>query len=283
MKAIYRKYQQFFILLGFAVVVLSATTMAWAALSLVETSGTPEEAAAFVTDSGNGSHATPIRKSRAPEPSTLALFGSGLIGMIISFFRKMYHVAKRVLDIFLAVIAIILLWPLYLLTALLIKGTSKGPLLFTQTRVGQGGRLFKIYKFRTMHVDAEKETGPVWAQKDDPRLIPAGEFIRKTHLDEIPQFINVLKGDMSVIGPRPERPEFVGKLKEQITDYEKRLAVKPGITGLAQVWHNYDETIKDVRKKIKYDLLYIKKICFLTDIRILLRTFRVVFTGEGAR
>jgi len=134
-----------------------------------------------------------------------------------------------------------------------------------------------------MHVDAEKKSGPVWAKADDPRLIPAGKFLRKTHMDEIPQFYNVLKGEMSFIGPRPERPEFVEKFKKEITDYEKRLNVKPGITGLAQVWHRYDETIRDVRKKIKYDVLYIKRLCLWTDLRILFRTFRVVVTGEGAR
>lgn len=134
-----------------------------------------------------------------------------------------------------------------------------------------------------MRVDAEKETGPVWAEHNDPRLIPIGRFLRKAHIDEIPQFINILKGEMSLIGPRPERPVFVQKFKEEITDYEKRLAVKPGLTGLAQVWHTYDATIEDVRKKIKYDLLYIKKLCLWTDVRILFRTVRVVFTGEGAR
>jgi len=110
-----------------------------------------------------------------------------------------------------------------------------------------------------------------------------GKFLRKAHIDEIPQFINVIRGEMSIIGPRPERPAFVEKFKEEIPEYEKRLQVKPGITGLAQVWHRYDETLEDVKKKIKYDLLYIKKICLWTDIRILFRTVRVVITGEGAR
>jgi len=134
-----------------------------------------------------------------------------------------------------------------------------------------------------MKVDAEKNTGPMWAQEDDPRLIKFGKVIRKTHIDELPQLYNVLVGDMSIVGPRPERPELVEKLKEQITDYEKRLQVKPGITGLAQVWHKYDETIKDVKKKIKYDLLYIREMCLMVDLRILARTFVVVLTGRGAR
>jgi lipopolysaccharide/colanic/teichoic acid biosynthesis glycosyltransferase len=170
-----------------------------------------------------------------------------------------------------------------LLATVLIKLTSKGPVLYKQTRVGKDGELFEIYKFRTMKVDAEKYSGPVWAQENDPRLIPVGKFLRKTHIDEIPQFINVLKGEMSFIGPRPERPMFVDKFKTQICDYEKRLQIKPGITGLAQVFHRYDETIVDVKKKIKYDLLYIRRMCLWTDIRIVFRTFRVVLTGEGSR
>ena len=222
-------------------------------------------------------------RSRAPEPSTMMLFGSGILGMVVSFVRRTYHMVKRAFDIAASLLGIIFLSPLFLLTAVLIKCASNGPVLFTQTRVGKDGTLFDIYKFRTMRVDAEKETGPVWAEDNDPRLIPIGKFLRKAHIDEIPQFINILKGEMSLIGPRPERPVFVQKFKKEITNYEKRLVVKPGLTGLAQVWHKYDETIEDVRKKIEYDLLYIRKLCLWTDVRILLRTVRVVFTGEGAR
>ncbi len=222
-------------------------------------------------------------RSRAPEPSTMMLFGSGILGMVASFVRRTYHMVKRMFDIIASVLGIIFLSPLFLFTAILIKCTSKGSILFTQTRVGKDGELFEIYKFRTMRVDAEKETGPVWAENNDPRLIPVGRFLRKAHIDEIPQFINILKGEMSLVGPRPERPVFVQQFKKEIINYEKRLAVKPGLTGLAQVWHKYDETIEDVRKKIKYDLLYIRKICLWTDMRILFRTVRVVLTGEGAR
>ncbi len=222
-------------------------------------------------------------RSRAPEPSTMMLFGSGILGMVAGFVRRTYHVVKRAFDVAASLVGIVLLSPLFLFTAILIKCASRGPILFTQTRVGKDGKPFEIYKFRTMRVDAEKMTGPVWAADNDPRLIPVGRFLRKAHIDEIPQFINILKGEMSLIGPRPERPVFVQKFREEITGYEKRLAVKPGLTGLAQVWHKYDETVEDVRKKIKYDLLYIKKLCLWTDLRILLRTVRVVFTGEGAR
>lgn len=229
--------------------------------------------------------ATPAKsKTTAPEPSTIALFGSGLLGMVVSFVRRTYSLAKRIFDVIMSIIGIILLSPLFILTALLILVFSPGPIIFKQTRVGKSGTTFDIFKFRTMRVDAEKYTGPVWASENDPRLIPfIGKFMRKAHIDEIPQFINVLRGEMSIIGPRPERPVFVEKFKKEISDYEKRLAVQPGITGLAQVWHRYDETIEDVRKKIRYDLLYIKKLCLWTDLTIMLRTMRVVFTGEGAR
>ena len=179
--------------------------------------------------------------------------------------------------------AVVLLAPFCLIVAALIKLTSKGPIFYSQIRSGKDGKDFEIYKFRTMRTDAEKDSGPVWAKLKDNRITPIGSFLRKSRIDEIPQFINVLKGDMSVIGPRPERPLFVEKLGKEISDYPKRLAVKPGITGLAQVHHRYDETIADVRKKVKYDILYIKNICFSTDIIIILRTFRVILTGFGAR
>jgi exopolysaccharide biosynthesis polyprenyl glycosylphosphotransferase len=222
-------------------------------------------------------------RARAPEPTTMALFGSGLLGMIISFVRRTYAFAKRIFDIVASIVGIIVLSPLLLITALLVKLTSKGSVLYSQVRVGRKGRLFKMYKFRSMRTDAEKETGPVWAAENDDRLTPIGDFLRKAHIDEIPQIINILKGEMSLIGPRPERPIFVEKFKEEISGYEQRLAVKPGITGLAQVWHRYDETVEDVKKKLKYDLLYVKKMCFWADFNIIMRTFRVVATGEGAR
>jgi exopolysaccharide biosynthesis polyprenyl glycosylphosphotransferase len=222
-------------------------------------------------------------RARAPEPATLALFGSGFLGMLMSFVRGTYALIKRVFDICAVIIGVIVLSPLLLFTAILVKLTSDGPILYSQVRVGKEGKNFNIYKFRTMKVNAEKASGPVWAAKNDNRLTPIGRFLRRTHIDEIPQLINILKGEMSLIGPRPERPVFVDKFKEQIPDYEKRLAVKPGITGLAQVWHRYDETIEDVKKKLKYDILYVKKMCFWADFNIIMRTFRVVVTGEGSR
>ncbi len=269
-------------LITISVCVLCVTT-AWATLSFVKHGDEIAPIAQVQNVPALPSGVSEKPRARAPEPSTLLLFGSGIFGMIAGFVRRTYIALKRAFDIMASIIGIICLSPLFIITALLIKLTSKGPIFYKQTRVGKDGALFEMYKFRTMRVDAEQGTGPVWAAQNDPRLIPVGKLLRKSHVDEIPQFINILKGEMSLIGPRPERPVFVDKFKEIIPDYTKRLAVKPGITGLAQVWHRYDETIEDVKKKIKYDLLYIKKYCLWTDLRILFRTFRVVFTGEGAR
>ena len=270
------------IVLGILLGVASLAATSYATVTFVK----PEDAA-YKIDRGQvseiPSNLPESSKSHAPEPTTMALLGSGLLGMVMSFVRRTYMAIKRFIDVVGGVIGIILLSPICLLTALLIKLTSRGPIFYTQTRVGKDGEEFEIYKFRTMKVDAEKESGPVWAAVKDNRLTPIGGFLRKAHIDEIPQFINVLNGQMSLIGPRPERPVFVKKLKTQIPEYEKRLLVKPGITGLAQVWHRYDETIEDVKKKVKYDLLYIRKLCLWTDVRILFRTVRVILTGEGAR
>lgn len=252
---------------------------AWATVTYVKPQDAEYQVATTAIEPASSNNA----KSRAPEPSTLVLFGGGFLSMVISLVRKLYASVKRVFDITLTIIGLIFLSPIFLIVAMLVKLTSKGPIIYSQTRVGQYGEEFDIYKFRTMNVDAEKETGPVWAAQNDSRLTPIGRFLRKSHLDELPQLFNVIKGSMSLIGPRPERPVFVDEFKQAIPDYEKRLNVKPGITGLAQVWHKYDEDINDVKRKLKYDLLYIKKLCFWGDFNILLRTFRVVFTGEGAR
>jgi exopolysaccharide biosynthesis polyprenyl glycosylphosphotransferase len=218
-----------------------------------------------------------------PEPSTLILFLGGLTGMMIRFVRKSYDKFKRYSDLLLATLGFLISLPVLIFTAILIKLTSKGPVLYKQNRVGKNGDIFEIYKLRTMVIDAEKQTGAVWAKKNDPRITPVGRILRKAHIDEIPQLFNVLKGEMSIVGPRPERPEMVRDFKHLILDYEKRLQVEPGITGLAQVWHKYDETIEDVKKKIKYDLLYVKKRCLWVDLRVMFQTVFVVFTGKGAQ
>lgn len=218
-----------------------------------------------------------------PEPGTMALISTGLAGWIVRFARKRFHEFKRVFDIMASAVGIVAASPIIALTALVIKIVSPGPVFFSQERVGLDGELFKIYKMRTMRIDAEKGTGPVWAQENDPRLIKFGKIIRKAHIDELPQLFNVLRGEMSIVGPRPERPVFVKSLSREISDYPKRINVRPGITGLAQVWHKYDETIQDVRKKVKYDLLYIREMCFMVDLRILMRTVLVSARGKGAR
>jgi len=218
-----------------------------------------------------------------PEPNTIALVSTGFIGFMTQFARRHFREFKRAFDNIIAGVGIVMAAPVILFTAIVIKIVSPGPVFFKQERMGWGGKRFYIYKLRTMQVDAEKNTGPTWAQENDPRLIRFGKLIRKMHIDELPQLYNVLKGDMSIVGPRPERPIFVEKLSKEIFDYRKRMNVKPGITGLAQVWHKYDETIADVRKKVKYDLLYIREMCLMVDLRILLLTVLVAAQGKGAR
>ena len=162
-----------------------------------------------------------------------------------------------------------------------LKLTAREAIFFTQERCGQDGRVFKMIKFRSMFSDAEKKSGPVWSQKDDPRITRVGKFLRKIRLDEIPQMLNVLMGEMSLVGPRPERPYFVEKFTEQIPYYKRRLKVRPGITGWAQVKHKYDESIEDVKAKLRYDLFYIENMSLRMDFKILFRTIFVVMFGKG--
>jgi lipopolysaccharide/colanic/teichoic acid biosynthesis glycosyltransferase len=196
--------------------------------------------------------------------------------------RKRLAFVKEVSDRTLAVLGLILFAPVFLVLGALIKLTSKGPIVFRQQRVGKNGKVFEIIKLRTMVYGAEEATGPIWAKPNDPRITALGRFLRMTHLDELPQLVNVLKGEMSIVGPRPERPVFVDRFRSQIPNYLERLRVKPGITGLAQVCHKYDETIRDVRRKLAYDLLYIQRMCLMVDVAILFMTVRRL-TGKGAR
>jgi sugar transferase (PEP-CTERM system associated) len=190
---------------------------------------------------------------------------------------------KRVLDVLIAAALLVLTLPLMLIVALLIRCDSRGPMLYRQERVGLGGRVFTLYKFRSMRQDAEAAGQPRWAAAADPRITRIGRFIRYSRIDELPQLLNVLRGDMSMIGPRPERPYFVEMLAAAIPLYAARHWVKPGITGWAQVNAPYGASVEGAREKLTYDLYYIKRRGFLLDMLILLRTLRVVFLQEGAR
>ncbi|CAG1015634.1 TIGR03013 family XrtA/PEP-CTERM system glycosyltransferase [Geobacter sp.] len=195
----------------------------------------------------------------------------------------LHRICKRGADVVLSLIGIVLTLPLLPLVALGIKLTSPGSVLFRQVRVGEREKSFVLYKFRTMRADAEKETGAVWAQKDDPRITKLGKFLRTSRLDEIPQLYNVLRGNMSLVGPRPERPEFVEKLKEIIPYYSERHFVKPGVTGWAQVKYAYGASVDDAIEKLRYDLYYIKNMSLFLDLVIVLETVKVMMFGRGSR
>ena len=212
---------------------------------------------------------------------TSQLYGIPLIDIMPELMPEWEKKLKRISDIAISLIILIITLPLNILISILIKIDSKGPVFFKQDRIGMNNKVFKIYKFRSMFEDAEKHTGPVWSKKDDPRVTTIGKLIRQLRIDEIPQFYNVLKGEMSLVGPRPERPFFVEMLSEQLPYYKRRLKVRPGITGWAQVKHKYDESIEDVKVKLRYDLFYIENMSLRMDLKILARTILVVFLGKG--
>ena len=207
--------------------------------------------------------------------------------------------ARRGVNFLVALVGLILAAPVMLVVALLVRLTSKGPVIYTQTRVGLdrrgegpysqnrrrledvGGAPFRIYKFRTMTVQAENGSGAVWAQNDDPRVTWIGRYLRQYRLDELPQLVNVLKGEMNVVGPRPERPTIFRQLREHIDEYPLRQRAKPGITGLAQINHHYDRSIEDVRTKVTYDLEYIRKQSVLEDLKIMFQTIPVMLFRRG--
>ncbi len=197
--------------------------------------------------------------------------------------RRRFRVFKEVLDLIGGTIALILFAPVMLLCAALIKlWDPQGPVLYQQVRVGQNGRLFTIYKLRSMYMDAEKHGKAMLAGKNDPRVIPVCRWMRKSHVDELPQIVNILKGDMSLVVPRPERPEMFEDLSRAMPDYEQRLAVKPGLTGLAQIKNGYDTDVESVKRKLAYDLEYIDNMSLWLDLKIILGTF-AKFNDEGAR
>jgi sugar transferase (PEP-CTERM system associated) len=182
-----------------------------------------------------------------------------------------------------AAVGLLISLPVMALTALAVRLSSPGPILYRQRRVGMGGRTFTLYKFRSMQADAEAATGAVWAAPDDPRITPVGRVIRKLRMDELPQLINVLKGEMSIVGPRPERPEFVQALTENIPYYRQRLCVRPGITGWAQINYKYGDTLEDTMRKLEYDLYYIKHMSPSLDIFIIFHTIKAMLLSRGAQ
>jgi exopolysaccharide biosynthesis polyprenyl glycosylphosphotransferase len=194
---------------------------------------------------------------------------------------RLYLVLKLILDVICATTLAVFAAPILVVIAIAIKLDSPGPILFRQTRVGLNGTIFSLWKFRTMYLDAERSTGPVWAADRDLRVTPVGKFLRSYRLDEIPQVLNVLHGEMSFIGPRPERPNFVELLREKIDYYALRLCVKPGITGWAQVMRPYGASIQDAYEKLEYDLYYLKHMSLAVDFKILLKTVPVVLGGRG--
>ncbi len=190
--------------------------------------------------------------------------------------RRTYELAKRSFDVFFSIFGLVLTGIIFPFVALAVKIDSKGPILYSQKRVGLKEKEFNFYKFRTMITDAE-EQGPQWASKDDPRITRVGKFLRITHLDEFPQFWNILKGELSFVGPRPERPEFVEKLKKEIPYYDIRHLIKPGFTGWAQIKYQYGASVKEAEEKLSFDLFYIKNRSFFFDLAILFKTIQLVF------
>ena len=190
---------------------------------------------------------------------------------------------KRVIDVAFSMTGLLLASPVMLLVATAIRLESKGPVIFRQTRVGLRGQTFEVLKFRSMRADAEKGTGAQWAQINDPRVTRLGKYLRKFRLDELPQFVNVIRGDMSFVGPRPERPEFVQRLRLSISYYDERHSVRPGLTGWAQVQYRYGASEEDSARKLEYDLFYLKSMSIFFDCAIVLKTIRSVFAGGGGR
>lgn len=212
--------------------------------------------------------------------------------------RERSETLGRVVNVVVAAVALFLLLPFIALVALAIKLTSRGPVLYSQTRVGldrrfgrgssherrqynHGGKLFKMYKFRTMRADAEIDGRAVWAQKSDPRVTPIGRFLRCTRIDELPQLYNVLRGEMNIVGPRPERPTIFARLRDDIPEYHMRQRVKPGITGWAQINQSYDACVDDVRRKVRYDLEYLRRQGLVEDLRIMSMTLPVMLFRRG--
>lgn len=196
---------------------------------------------------------------------------------------RLFLVYKRFASVMISIVGLLVSLPLIPFVILAIKLSSRGSVLYWQNRVGRDDKIFRCYKFRTMRSDAEADSGPMWAADDDPRVTPVGRFLRKMRIDELPQLLNVLKGDMSLVGPRPERPEFVAALNEQIPYYHLRHSVRPGITGWAQILYKYGSSVEDAKEKLRYDLYYIKNSSVGLDLLIVLNTIKIVLLSRGAK
>jgi lipopolysaccharide/colanic/teichoic acid biosynthesis glycosyltransferase len=208
-----------------------------------------------------------------PEPITLLAVGGGVITIGTQLARRYFEMAKEVLDVIAGTVILLLVLPLLAFCAILIKLSSRGPVFFKQVRVGKAGEPFTMYKLRSMRPDAEVASGAVWAQAGDRRIIPACRWMRYSHVDELPQLINVIKGEMSLVGPRPERAEILAELQKAYPEVAMRLAVRPGITGLAQVRNGYDTTVAAFRHKLEADLEYIAKRKWSLELAIMAKTF----------
>ena len=198
-------------------------------------------------------------------------------------YSEVAHHTRRIVNALLAILGFVVSLPVMILVAIAVKLDSAGPIFYTQERVGKNGRRFKIIKFRSMRTDAEEASGPVWAEESDPRVTRVGRIIRKLRLDELPQFVNVIRGDMNFVGPRPERPVFVEQLGELVPYYSQRHLVKPGLTGWAQIKFPYGSTVDDAIEKLRYDLYYIKNQTLLLDLGIIFETIKIVIFGRGGR
>jgi len=209
-----------------------------------------------------------------------ALYGSPLVQVHNIAISVLQENIKRLMDVVASALAIILLSPLYIVTGLIVKLTSKGPMFFAQTRIGKNRKPFKIYKFRSMYINSEKN-GPALSSKNDNRITKIGKFMRKTRLDEIPQFFNVLKGDMSLVGPRPERQFYIDQIVEKAPHYLKLHKIKPGVTSWGQVKFGYAENVEEMVERLKYDIIYLENMSIYADLKILIYTVKIVFQGSG--
>lgn len=239
-----------------------------------------------IISSVNGSDASikivpDLYDSIAGQAHASQLYGFPLIDVVPQLMPDWQTATKRLLDVVVSGSAIVAGIPLWIIIAAAIRINSRGPVIYKQERVGKDNREFTLFKFRSMYIDAEKNTGPVWAARNDPRVTGIGKILRKTHLDETPQFFNVLKGEMSLVGPRPERPFFVETLSKEIPLYKRRYKIKPGLTGLARVKYKYDESIEDVKIDLQYDLYYIENMSLRLDFQILFWTISHVLLGKG--